>query len=96
MSPSSLHSELNDAAIGNSEAEAPSEQPRMVEKALETDAVSMEHRGVVTSPSTPTAAAQPIGRSQTKSEKRSGNTLYQELSFQASLITTILQYIHAL
>lgn len=76
-----MHSELD-----NINMSAGGSGVKMVEKALETDAISLEHRGTVTSPSTPGSQGpphQPItSRSQTKSEKRSGNTLYQELSFQ--------------
>lgn len=70
---------------------------KMVEKSQETDAVSLEHKGMVTSPSTPSAAPPPpvsTGRSQTKNEKRSANTLYQELSFQVHIYTYICMYVY--
>lgn len=70
---SSLHSELDNVNRG----------VHTVERAQETDSVNLEHKGMVTSPVTPPA---PInnntGRVQTRKEQRSGNTLYQELSFQ--------------
>lgn len=64
-----------------------------MERSQETDAVSLEHRGTATTPRTPPTPATPnapqpppppAGRSQTKREQRSANTLYQELSFQVS------------
>ncbi|XP_060519194.1 JNK-interacting protein 3 isoform X2 [Cylas formicarius] len=54
-----------------------------VEKAQETDSVNCENKSVITSPVSP-PNSQPINNSttKTKKEQRSGNTLYQELSFQ--------------
>lgn len=61
----------------------------MVEKAQETDAVNLENKSVVTSPISPPQQPQQntnnnttTGRVHTRKEQRSGNTLYQELSFQ--------------
>lgn len=65
-----------------------------MERSQETDTVSLEHRGTITSPGTPPTtpktainpalqiSSSSVGRSQTRREERSGNTLYQELSFQ--------------
>lgn len=74
-----MHSELDNIKDGIS----------MVEKAQETDTVNLENKSMVTSPVTPPQAPQntnnnttPAGRVHTRKEQRSGNTLYQELSFQ--------------
>ncbi|CAH1125243.1 unnamed protein product [Ceutorhynchus assimilis] len=55
-----------------------------VERAQETDLISLENKSVVTSPMSPpnNNSQQSGGRLHTKKEQRSGNTLYQELSFQ--------------
>lgn len=83
LSPSSLHSELNEVGDGAGNSELLHTPVKMVERGQETDTISLEHKGMVTSPSTPSAPPnQVMGRSQTKNEKRSANTLYQELSFQ--------------
>lgn len=71
----SLHSELDNAKEGL----------RTVEKGLETDMISLENKS--TSPASPQAT--PLhnnnsGAGRVKKEQRSGNTLYQELSFQDS------------
>lgn len=71
----------------------------MVEKSQETDTINLENKSVVTSPVTPTAPAQNnnTGRVHTKKEQRSGNTLYQELSFQVCQnITNALHYKYCL
>lgn len=73
----SLHSE-----IGNTK-----DNIHTAEKAQETDAVNLENKSVITSPispQAPTKANNHIGRVHTRKEERSGNTLYQELSFQVS------------
>lgn len=65
----------------------------MVEKAQETDSVNLENKSVVTSPVTPPAPNQTnnnASRVHTRNEKRSGNTLYQEISFQVSCIFATL------
>ncbi|XP_039964830.1 JNK-interacting protein 3 isoform X5 [Bactrocera tryoni] len=56
-----------------------------VERAAETD--TLQHQNQATSPQSETSPAVPnapanVGRSTTKKEQRSANTLYQELSFQ--------------
>lgn len=60
------------------------------EKSLETDSINLENKSVVTSPVSPHSSSQVnnnlSGRVHTKKEQRSGNTLYQELSFQVSLL----------
>ncbi|CAH2104031.1 unnamed protein product [Euphydryas editha] len=53
---------------------------RTVERAHQTDPIRQQSQA--TSPVAP-----PAGRSQTKSEKRSGNTLYQELAFHDTDVT---------
>ncbi|KAK4877657.1 hypothetical protein RN001_010163 [Aquatica leii] len=69
----SLHSELDNVHRG----------VHTVERAQETDSVNLEHKSMVTSPVSPPALANNnAGRVQTRKEQRSGNTLYQELSFQ--------------
>ncbi|GJQ76841.1 putative JNK-interacting protein [Trypoxylus dichotomus] len=70
----SLHSE-----IGNAK-----ESVHTAEKAQETDSVNLENKSVITSPVSPQAPKtnNHIGRVHTRKEERSGNTLYQELSFQ--------------
>ncbi|XP_050312049.1 JNK-interacting protein 3 isoform X2 [Anthonomus grandis grandis] len=70
----SLHSELD-------RQKAP--QVLRVEKAQVTDAVNLENKSVVTSPVSPPAANNNSGRRLTTTrEQRTGNTLYEELSFQ--------------
>ncbi|KAL1518265.1 hypothetical protein ABEB36_001911 [Hypothenemus hampei] len=66
----SLHSEMDKV-----------EQVLRVEKAQETDAVNVENKSVVTSPISPPNNNKQE-RLRTKKEQRSGNNLYQELSFQ--------------
>lgn len=77
----SLHSELDNANNRRKVYTA--------EKAQETDSINLENKGVVTSPVSPQEPTQTnnnlSGRVHTKKEQRSGNTLYQELSFQVSL-----------
>lgn len=56
-----------------------------VERGQETDSVNLENKSVVTSPvSPPSSQTNNNSRLHTKKEQRSGNTLYQELSFQVS------------
>lgn len=56
---------------------------RTVERSQETDSLNLEHKSVITSPISPPAPTNNnTGRVQTRREQRSGNTLYQELSFQ--------------
>lgn len=64
----------------------------MVEKAQETDSVNLENKSMVTSPVSPPQPQQNTnnnttasGRVHTRKEQRSGNTLYQELSFQVEI-----------
>ncbi|KAI4471686.1 jnk/sapk-associated protein [Holotrichia oblita] len=74
-SPSSLHSEMGRAK----------DSVHTAEKSQETDTVNLENKSVITSPISPQAPAKTnnhIGRVHTRKEERSGNTLYQELSFQ--------------
>lgn len=52
-----------------------------VERSQETDSLNLENKSVVTSPVSPPQSNN-NSRVQTKKEQRSGNTLYQELSFQ--------------
>lgn len=63
-----------------------SKQPVLkVERAQETDTVNLENKSMVTSPVSPPSSQtnnNSGGRLHTKKEQRSGNTLYQELSFQ--------------
>ncbi|KAK9695935.1 JNK-interacting protein leucine zipper II [Popillia japonica] len=71
----SLHSEMGRAK----------ESVHTAEKAQETDSVNLENKSVITSPISPQAPSRTnnhIGRVHTRKEERSGNTLYQELSFQ--------------
>lgn len=78
---SSLHSELDNVNIKDGIS--------MVEKAQETDSVNLENKSVVTSPISPQAPSQTnnnAGRVHTRKEQRSGNTLYQELSFQVTVV----------
>ena len=57
------------------------ENVQTIERSSETD--HLQHHNQATSPSSDiTSPTVPQGRSTTKSEKRSANTLYQELSFQ--------------
>lgn len=54
-----------------------------VERGQETESLNLENKSMVTSPVTPPAPTNNnTGRVQTRREQRSGNTLYQELSFQ--------------
>ncbi|XP_008190561.1 JNK-interacting protein 3 isoform X2 [Tribolium castaneum] len=67
----SLHSELDNL------------DKKMVERGQETDSLNLENKSVITSPVSP--PGQPTTNNNTgrlKKEQRSGNTLYQELSFQ--------------
>ncbi|KRT78535.1 hypothetical protein AMK59_8348 [Oryctes borbonicus] len=71
----SLHSEIGNVKEGVHTAE----------KAQETDSVNLENKSVITSPVSPQAPIKTnnhVGRVHTRKEERSGNTLYQELSFQ--------------
>lgn len=75
----SLHSEMDNVNIKDG--------INMVEKAQETDTINLENKSVVTSPVSPAAPNQTnnnAGRVHTRKEQRSGNTLYQEISFQVS------------
>ncbi|XP_066147716.1 JNK-interacting protein 3 isoform X2 [Euwallacea fornicatus] len=56
-----------------------------VERAQETDSINLENKSVVTSPVSPPSSQSNNntgGKLHTTKEQRSGNTLYQELSFQ--------------
>lgn len=79
----SLHSELDHMNL--------KDRLSTVEKAQETDSVNLENKSVVTSPVVPQPPTQPnanhTGRVHTRKEQRSGNTLYQELSFQVKYIS---------
>lgn len=72
----SLHSELDNMK----------DKIHTAEKSLETDSINLENKSVITSPVSPQTSSQVnnnlSGRVHTKKEQRSGNTLYQELSFQ--------------
>ncbi|XP_031347339.1 JNK-interacting protein 3 isoform X2 [Photinus pyralis] len=69
----SLHSELDNV----------NRAVHTVERSQETDSLNLEHKSMVTSPiSPPVQVNNNTGRVQTRREQRSGNTLYQELSFQ--------------
>jgi hypothetical protein len=73
----SLHSELDNMG--------PKRGIHTVERAQETDSLNLENKSVITSPvspQAPQATNNNTGRLHTKKEQRSGNTLYQELSFQ--------------
>ncbi|XP_068621109.1 JNK-interacting protein 3 isoform X5 [Battus philenor] len=74
-SPVSLSSSPSSPPIGSELAAV-----KTVERAHQTDPIKQQSQA--TSPVAPPNAN--TGRSQTKSEKRSGNTLYQELAFQES------------
>ncbi|XP_044732604.1 JNK-interacting protein 3 isoform X2 [Chrysoperla carnea] len=86
----SLHSEMDQMTDLAGGAGMLGTARSTMERSQETDAVSLEHRGTATTPRTPPTPATPnapqppppAGRSQTKREQRSANTLYQELSFQ--------------
>lgn len=56
----------------------------LVERGQETDSLNLENKSVITSPVSPPEKQtnNNTGRLHTKKEQRSGNTLYQELSFQ--------------
>ncbi|XP_063910982.1 JNK-interacting protein 3 isoform X4 [Zophobas morio] len=73
----SLHSELDNMTTKKG--------INYVERGQETDSLNLENKSVITSPVSP-PGPQPTnnntGRLHTKKEQRSGNTLYQELSFQ--------------
>lgn len=58
-----------------------------VERGQETDSLNFENKSVVTSPISPqpTPSNNNNSRIHTKKEQRSGNTLYQELSFQVRI-----------
>ncbi|XP_017783541.1 PREDICTED: JNK-interacting protein 3 isoform X2 [Nicrophorus vespilloides] len=74
----SLHSEMDNVR----------DAIRTVEKGLSTDTINHENKSVITSPISPQMPQQvtnnnmSTGRVHTKKEERSGNNLYQELSFQ--------------
>ncbi|VVC94256.1 unnamed protein product [Leptidea sinapis] len=74
-SPVSLSSSPSSPPLGSELAAV-----RTLEQSHQTDAIIQQSQA--TSPVAPSAGK--TGRSQTKSEKRSGNTLYQELSFHDS------------
>lgn len=61
-----------------------SNEIRTMERAQETDSLTMENKSMVTSPVTPPTNNNNVGRVQTRKEQRSANTLYQELSFQVT------------
>ncbi|CAH0547259.1 unnamed protein product [Brassicogethes aeneus] len=70
----SLHSEFDNIPKGT---------VTKVERSQETDSLNLENKSVVTSPISPQPpVVNNNSRIQTKKEQRSGNTLYQELSFQ--------------
>ncbi|XP_052746804.1 JNK-interacting protein 3 isoform X2 [Bicyclus anynana] len=73
-SPVSLSSSPPSPPIGSELAAV-----RTVERAHQTDPITQQSQA--TSPVAPPKSASTTGKSQTKSEKRSGNTLYQELAF---------------
>ncbi|XP_034839276.1 JNK-interacting protein 3 isoform X3 [Maniola hyperantus] len=77
-SPESLSSSPPSPPIGSELAAA-----RTVERAHQTDAITQQSQA--TSPVAPLNSN--TGRSQTKSEKRSANTLYQELAFHDTDVT---------
>lgn len=52
-----------------------------VERGQTTDSLNLENKSVITSPVSPQAPQNNNGRLNTKKEQRSGNTLYQELSY---------------
>lgn len=82
-----MHSELDNANV---------REVLTAEKAQETDTISLEHKSMVTSPVSPQMPPQNnanTGRVQTKKEQRSGNTLYQELSFQVGIIKVMINYL---
>lgn len=73
----SLHSELDNMK----------ESVLKVERGQTTDSLSLENKSVVTSPISPQFPLQnnnSNSRLNTKKEQRSGNTLYQELSYHVS------------
>uniref|UniRef100_A0A6P7GY34 JNK-interacting protein 3 n=1 Tax=Diabrotica virgifera virgifera TaxID=50390 RepID=A0A6P7GY34_DIAVI len=68
----SLHSELDNVRDG----------ALKVERGQATDSLNLENKSVITSPMSPQAPTQNNNsRINTKKEQRSGNTLYQELSY---------------
>lgn len=71
----SLHSELDNMK----------EAVTKVERGQTTDSLNLENKSVITSPMSPQAPQQNNNsRLNTKKEQRSGNTLYQELSYHVS------------
>lgn len=66
-----------------------------VEKGQTTDSLNLENKSVITSPMSPQAPQQNNNsRLNTKKEQRSGNTLYQELSYHVSIFfVVILKYV---
>ncbi|XP_018571079.1 JNK-interacting protein 3 isoform X4 [Anoplophora glabripennis] len=68
----SFHSELDNS---------PKEGVTKVERGQATDSLSLENKSMVTSPVSPQAPTTNNSRINTKKEERSGNTLYQELSY---------------
>lgn len=76
----SLHSELDNMK----------EVVTKVEKGQTTDSLNRENKSVITSPMSPQAPQQNNNsRFNTKKEQRSGNTLYQELSYHVSFFNII-------
>lgn len=76
---SSLHSELDNM-------NSSSKDVLKVERGQATDSINLENKSVVTSPVSPQSPPQNNNsRINTKKEQRSGNTLYQELSYHVSL-----------
>lgn len=72
----SLHSELDNS---------PKESVTKVERGQTTDSLNLENKSMVTSPVSPQApTTNSSSRINTKKEERSGNTLYQELSYHVS------------
>ncbi|XP_048525425.1 JNK-interacting protein 3 isoform X4 [Dendroctonus ponderosae] len=83
--PSSPISSTHSSPSLHNEMDSLSRKPVLkVERAQETDTINLENKSVVTSPVSPTSHPNSSGggRLHTKREQRSGNTLYQELSFQ--------------
>ncbi|XP_019867999.1 JNK-interacting protein 3 isoform X2 [Aethina tumida] len=83
--PSSPISSAHSSPSLHSEMDNLSKEPvTKVERGQETDSLNFENKSVVTSPISPqpTPSNNNNSRIHTKKEQRSGNTLYQELSFQ--------------
>ena len=82
----SLHSELDNMTTKKG--------INYVERGQETDSLNLENKSVITSPVSP-PGPQPTnnntGRLHTKKEQRSGNTLYQELSFQVGIVLKLIK-----